>query len=501
MNIKEKLLTILWTVLAIVLILANYLSTKYIVGADKVYKVYLDANIIGYLADDNELYDLINKRQKEIKEKYKVDKVYPPANFEIIETKSYNAELSSAEDIYKKMSELNSFTIEGYVITVKPEEKKEFTINVLNREHFEQAINDFVMIFVDKTTFDNYMANTQEKIETTGKIIELMYFDETLLIKPDFISVKDKIYTSKSDLTQYLLFGENYKIDSYVVQSGDTIASISEENKLNPQEFLIANPKYTSEDSLLTIGDKVNITLIKPVLTFSYDVNEVSDTKIPYDTIVKYDNSKPSSYSEITTPGVTGITRITQQYVVKNGEKQAGVNISNQVEIVAKVDQVTTKGRRYYSSGGGITGSYVDTGTSWAWPTNTPYVITSKWGWRWGAFHHAIDISGTGYGSPIYAAYDGTIIASGYGGMMGKDAGYNIVIEHPNGYYTVYAHMVPKSLTVGVGAQVTRGQKIGAMGQSGRAFGTHLHFGLWYGGAPYRGGKSINPCSLWSGRC
>lgn len=320
----------------------------------------------------------------------------------------------------------------------------------------------------------------------------MMYFDETITIKKGYVSVNEKIYTNSTELSQLLLFGFDYKNESYTVQAGDTITTVSEKNKLNPQEFLIANPRYTSEESLLKIGDKVNVTLIAPIITLSYEVEEVSDSEIPYDKKTVRDETKPYGYSEITTTGVTGITRITTEYIVKNGEMQTGVNMLDKVVITEKVDQVTTVGGPQYSS----TGSYIDTGTEWQWPTNQPAVVTSYWGYRWGSFHEGIDISGTGYGSPIYAAADGEVINAQFGGFVGDVSGYNVVIKHDNGYYTVYAHMAPNTITVRAGQRVSRGQIIGGMGHSGLAFGTHVHFGVTYG-MPYGGGYTVDPMSLW----
>ena len=133
---------------------------------------------------------------------------------------------------------------------------------------------------------------------------------------------------------------------------------------------------------------------------------------------------------------------------------------------------------------------------SWAWPTNYPYVLSSPFGWRWGALHDGQDITGTGYGSPIYAIGVGEVIYSGWGGMTGKDAGLNIVIDHKNGYYSVYAHL--SDTYVKTGDYVDRKQKIGAMGRSGNVTGTHLHLTISVGAAPYQPGyKFIDPMQLW----
>lgn len=500
MNAKQIIITIILCIFGTVLFAINYITNNLILRADNVYEIYLDGKVVGFIEDEDDLYDMINNSQKEIKDKFSVDNVYPPVNFQIVKTNSYKEVVSPVENIYNKISELGTFTIEGYIITITKEETAENgetiattkTINVLDKTIFDDAIHTFVLAFIDENDYNNYINNSQKEIETVGKIIEMMYFDENITIKKGYISVDNTIYLDSTSLSQYLLFGDDYEITKYTVKTGDTITSVSEANRLNPQEFLIANPKYSSESSLLTVGEEINVTLINPVLTFTYDLTEVTDSKIPYEKKIEYDNTKPATYSLVTTPGVNGITRITTKSRVKNGETQSGVTILDPKVIVAKVDEIEVRGPAYSP----VTGQYIDTGTTWAWPTNQPYVITSGYGWRWGVLHDAIDISGTGYGSPIYAANEGTVYAAGVNATCGWQGGECVVIEHANGYYTLYAHMVEKSHTVNVGQKVSRGQVIGRMGTSGVVTGYHLHFGL-FRGIPYGGGQSLYPLSLW----
>lgn len=495
MKLKEILITIVITLMVCCLFGINFYANKYVLNAENIYQVYINGQIIGYIQDKNELYRLINKKQEEAKKEYNVKEVYPPETFQIINTNSYDVELSTVEDIYNQVATIDTFTIQGYTIKIKDKEDKVIKINVLNKELFDEAIQKFVHAFITEEQYDAYINDEQVPIETTGKLIDLMYFDEEITTKKGYISIKEKIYTDATELSQLLLFGENYKIQKYEVKSGDTIETISDANKLNTQEFLIANPQYKSVDSLLSVGTIVNITLINPILTFSYDVTEVSDIEIPYEKKTEYDSSKSADYSEITTPGVKGITRTTLNYVVKNGETQGGVITSNQQVITEKVDQVTTVGKPSYSWGGTITGNYVDTGAQWQWPTNYPYIITSNFGWRWGVIHEGVDISGTGYNSPVYAALDGTVVSAQWEGLCGWGGGYCIVLQHDNGYSTLYAHLAQGSFKVSVGDRVSRGQVIAGMGSTGNSTGVHLHFGLWQG-LPARG-TLINPLTLW----
>lgn len=503
--------------------------------ASLVYQVYLDGKVIGVIEDKDALFALINKEQKSIKDEYNVDNVYPPDNLEINKIYTYDSKVDSIEEVYEKIEENENFTIDGYKIIIKstnneeqidttdeagdssvtPEEAvtpseeqveieprkedtgvREISINVLDKEIFDDAIHSFILAFIDEKQYNNYINDTQAEIEDVGSIIENMYFNEDIIVKKGKINVNEKIYTKENDLTRYLLFGDNNEEQSYSVKEGDTISSISDEYKLNPQEFLVANPKYTSEDSLLAIGDTVDVTLINPVLTLTYQLYSVEDVETKYETKVVRDNSKPSSYSEITQPGVNGLSRVTYRYAVINGEQTQGMIKLSENVIREKVDQVTTKGKKQYSSGN--YGTFVAVDGDFGWPTNQPYKISSRYGYRWGKLHMAVDISGLAQGSPVYAAADGVVV---YAGNTGGSSGTYIVIQHDNNIYTNYAHLVKNSFTVKEGDHVTKGQKIGGIGQTGMATGVHLHFGAFVGYPNREGSKSFNPCSLYKNMC
>ena len=86
--------------------------------------------------------------------------------------------------------------------------------------------------------------------------------------------------------------------------------------------------------------------------------------------------------------------------------------------------------------------------------------------------HHGIDYAGS-IGTPIHAAYDGKII------FMGRKGGYGntIIIRHPNGYKTLYAHL-SRFRNKLRGKRVKKGTIIGYLGNTGMSTGPHLHFGL-----------------------
>jgi murein DD-endopeptidase MepM/ murein hydrolase activator NlpD len=95
--------------------------------------------------------------------------------------------------------------------------------------------------------------------------------------------------------------------------------------------------------------------------------------------------------------------------------------------------------------------------------------ITSPYGPRWGGFHTGMDID-CETGQRIVAAKSGRVIAAEWGGGYGK----MVIIDHGNGVSTLYAHN--SRLYVSDGQKVGRGQRVSACGETGHAYGDHLHF-------------------------
>jgi murein DD-endopeptidase MepM/ murein hydrolase activator NlpD len=104
-------------------------------------------------------------------------------------------------------------------------------------------------------------------------------------------------------------------------------------------------------------------------------------------------------------------------------------------------------------------------------------------GYRWSRLHKGIDIARPS-NRTIKAADNGIVVSAGWdsGGYGNK-----IIIDHQNGYRTVYAHLA--SISVSVGQTVQEGSKIGVMGSTGDSTGVHLHFEV------YKNGRLENPLS------
>ena len=115
-----------------------------------------------------------------------------------------------------------------------------------------------------------------------------------------------------------------------------------------------------------------------------------------------------------------------------------------------------------------------------AMPLKDSYRFTSGFGSRWGRMHKGNDFAAP-HGTPIYSTADGVVVHAGWLSGYGK----LVKIQHEFGIETRYAHM--SKIRVKKGQRVSRGQRIGDMGDTGRVTGTHLHYEVRVGG------KAVNP--------
>lgn len=117
---------------------------------------------------------------------------------------------------------------------------------------------------------------------------------------------------------------------------------------------------------------------------------------------------------------------------------------------------------------------------AFSWPTPPTSRPSSHFGPRRKRFHYGLDLAQP-TGEPIYAAFDGVVRIS----KFNKSYGNLVIIHHANGLETYYAHMSKRNVTVG--EHVKSGDIIGLCGNTGRSYGSHLHFEVRYMG------NAINP--------
>lgn len=190
-------------------------------------------------------------------------------------------------------------------------------------------------------------------------------------------------------------------------------------------------------------------------------INEV----IPYQTKTVNDYNSYVGTEKIVTRGKNGERTVTYDIFYDENGNVVGREEVSEVIITPATDKVVMVGAKPIPEAK-PTGTFI-------WPCEAPTGISSPYGWRviYGKkeFHLGIDLPNA-KGTPIYAADGGKVTWAGYT----PSYGYNVRIEHADGYSTLYAHL--SSIDVTYGEMVFKGQQIGKMGSTGVSYGNHLHF-------------------------
>lgn len=249
----------------------------------------------------------------------------------------------------------------------------------------------------------------------------------------------------------------------YTIQSGDSVFGISQQFNITPETILWANKDTLNDDPhMISIGLELRIP---PVNGVYYQWKEgdtiesvASFLKVDKDAILDWTPNKIDRTNPVIEVNsfvmVPGGQREFQQWVVPTFARgPAGVNNS-------------IPGACSTGEGGAYgTGTFI-------WPTGNTFISGNDF---WSG-HLAIDI-GAVTGQTVYASDSGVVV---YAGGISGGYGNMVMIDHGNGYATLYAHL--SAISVRCGQSVYQGGAIGAAGSTGNSTGPHLHFEVRYFG-------------------
>jgi murein DD-endopeptidase MepM/ murein hydrolase activator NlpD len=253
---------------------------------------------------------------------------------------------------------------------------------------------------------------------------------------------------------------------TYKVRSGDTLATIAHHFHVTTMTLWWANDLKAK--NRLVVGQEL---LVPPVSGLVIEVS-ASDT---LDSLAARYEVSPDEI--LATNHLTDRHLVVGQILMLPGARGAGI-------AAPKPRTTTTTTPAPRRSGGTsppVHQPRTYNGGRLMWPTTSHHI--SQY-YHYG--HWAIDIDGN-TGDPIWAAAAGTVT---FAGWKNNGGGYQVWISHGSGLYTTYNHM--SSVSVGRGQTVARGQRVGRMGATGNATGSHLHFEVWRGPV-WNGGVRVNP--------
>ena len=294
-------------------------------------------------------------------------------------------------------------------------------------------------------------------------------FAETVEVKPEF-SEKTKIL-EKAEAEKFILKGTNEE-RIHVIESGESFWTISRKYNMTVEQLMKANVNANPEK--VKIGQALNLVLPKPLVSVKTIETKAYTDNSPYQQKVELSSSLYKNETSVKRKGKYGERQIVASVVKVNGIEKSRMVLSEK-EVKPPVDEIIVKGTKPVPAKKG-------TGT-FAMPTRGS--LTSRFGFRWGRKHEGIDL-GAAVGTKVRAADGGTVIWAGYEGGYGK----LIKIDHGGGFVSFYGHL--SKISIKKGDKIFKGQLIGAVGNTGRSTGPHLHFQITKFGVPVNPLKYIN---------
>ncbi len=243
--------------------------------------------------------------------------------------------------------------------------------------------------------------------------------------------------------------GQQVSFQNYKVQSGDTISSIALKFGL------------TNISTLIAVNDIDNVRTLR-------------------------------AGQKLRIPSQDGLIHLVGAGETLNGiAAKYGVSLERILDANDLSDQRLFKGQELFIPGAKMDAASLKKamGELFIYPIKASWRLTSKFGTRADPFtglkssHTGIDMA-CPTGTPIYAAMSGKVVYVGWSNIFGN----YVIINHENGYQTLYGHM-SKTLATG-GQRVSQGTRIGLVGSTGYSTGPHLHFTV------YKNGKLVDPQTL-----
>ncbi len=425
----------MWKKIAIISISVVSISvgTAYAESAlPTVHHVYIDDQHLGTMEDKSEVQIFLEEKVENAEAKY--------------------------EDWDVSIKEEVTFE-EQKVLSVKKEETK--VLNGLDEE--TTLAVDVVRLHVNGKPIAQLP--TEEKAEEVIDTVKEQYVAPDALEELEKEEKKPEIPADESEIVDVRLSETvSYKEDQVSLPSVNTV----EEAVLRIEKGKTVSPSE-SKGKQVVMGLRQSAD---PLFDVIVSEQERKKEAIEHKVEVINTDKLYKGESEVKQAGKNGIKETLIEKTRRN-DLEVEEEILEEEIVKEPVTKVIWKGTKELPSRG--TGDFI-------WPA-VGGEITSKQGERWGRYHKGIDIAGVS-DKTIKASDNGKVVEAGFRGSFGN----KVVIDHGNGYETVYAHL--SSFDVKKGQVVRQGESLGKMGSTGRSTGTHLHFEI------HKNDSLENPLSL-----
>ena len=299
----------------------------------------------------------------------------------------------------------------------------------------------------------NLDRQNKENLEKFGQIVKAMYMSDS----DNYLSV----IAGAEDF--YDIFVRSRIMENISAQNLKFMDQLLDDMQFQEDvKAELGNIKKQLED------DKKQLAADK--LTLEAEKDDLEDEKYALDEQVKYYNDLNSNYWDEYNTYSVQIQNLKDRQANLQYQKKLTQADRDKAQAALEEEIRRAEERKKHNT-------VYDTG-EWTWPLNPSYqLITTYFGYSefHGGNHGAIDIGNSGImGANVYASKGGEVLVAKTTYIPGYDYGMYVVIDHGNGYKTLYAHL--SAIYVSVGQVVEKGECIAAVGSTGWSTGPHLHF-------------------------
>lgn len=408
-----------------------------------VYSVMIDGEEVGYVADFAEYSTMLTEM---LAEEEAVTDLELSFAQEIRAKRQFAwSPETDSDKVREALARQVSYTAVGWAIAINGE-----PLVFLESAETAQSVLDLVK--------ENAVAQSDPRRVLAVEIIEDVSISQHTVLPEEVLS---------AEAAFAILAQGHERVETYTVARGDSLWSISRSLNVSQEELEAANPNLDPRS--LQPGQQLNLVRAEPLVSVRV-IKEVSIFEsIPFTTQYRNTGSLWYYQSRTAQQGKSGQREIIYEVEYINGVEKGRKVIQSQV-VSDPQPRIIERGTSRWPSA--ATGSF-------RWPINSG-TITDRFGayqsWRTQR-HTGVDI-GAPSGTPIYAAASGRVAQAGWAGSYGL----MVLIDHGNGYSTLYAHA--SSLNVSAGQTVSKGQLIARVGSTGYSTGPHLHFEIRRNGTP-----------------
>ncbi|SDC41843.1 Murein DD-endopeptidase MepM and murein hydrolase activator NlpD, contain LysM domain [Pelagirhabdus alkalitolerans] len=468
---KDHLILTAFFIVLLALLAVSGLNQSTVAHADEgdmpmIHHVYVDGEHIGPVNDEEVIEDQLEERVEEVEQE--TDDEY---SYGVKEEITYVSERVfrpsiNQESTLEKLEDQITVEIAAVELILGDASVGYFE----TEEEAEDVIEAYKEQFIDEDLLETLDSDEDDELELDDIKITDVELSKDVEYEEEVVS-EDELLTLDDALE--LLEKGTLEDQIHEVEAGDTLSSIASQYELSADEIIELNEDLDDDEAILGLGDELNVTDYAPFVDVIVYQEELVEETISYEREVEKSDDMFEGESETKQEGQDGKKRVHYALEIVNGEVVERETEDEEV-VEEPVDEIIVEGTKVISSRG--TGDF-------DWPAVGGYV-SSGYGPRWGSHHNGIDIARPS-NRDILAADNGVVERISYDG---NGYGHYVVINHNNGYKTLYAHL--SNVDVSVGQTVPQGSKIGTMGSTGRSTGIHLHFEV------ERNGSSIDPQSV-----